>query len=143
MIALDTNILVHAHRRDSSLHKEAFTIVRELAEGGAPWAICFHNFVEFYGIVSHPKIWATASTPEQIEDQIAAWKESPQLHILTESSIDLPPFLETARKGKVSGMMIHDARIASCCIVRGVTELWTADRDYSRFPALKTRNPLV
>lgn len=143
MIALDTNILVHAHRRDSNLHEEAYIAVRELAEGIRPWAICFHSFVEFYGIVSHPKIWEKASTPEQIENQIAAWKESPQLHVLTESSIDLPALLDTARKGKVSGPMIHDARIASCCFVRGVSELWTADRDYSRFPALKTRNPLV
>lgn len=41
------------------------------------------------------------------------------------------------------GALIHDARIAACCLTGGVGELWTVDRDFSRFPALKTRNPLI
>jgi hypothetical protein len=45
--------------------------------------------------------------------------------------------------GKIRGGMIHDARIAALCIHYGVRELWTADRDFSRFPGLKTRNPLA
>jgi len=45
--------------------------------------------------------------------------------------------------GKVTGPMVHDARIAALCLLHGVTELWTADRDFSRFPDLKVRNPLV
>ena len=39
--------------------------------------------------------------------------------------------------------MVHDARGAALCITRGVTELRTADRDFSRFPNLETRNPLL
>ena len=39
--------------------------------------------------------------------------------------------------------MVHDARIAALCLSHGVRELWSADRDFSRFPALRTRNPLV
>lgn len=31
--------------------------------------------------------------------------------------------------------------IAAICITHGVTELWTADRDFGRFPALRIRNP--
>ncbi len=38
---------------------------------------------------------------------------------------------------------VHDARIAAICLAHGVSELWTADRDFSRFPELKARNPLV
>jgi uncharacterized protein len=71
MIALDTNILVHAHRRNSSLHSEANHCVKKLAESPGQWGICFHSLVEFYGIVSHPKIWKSPSTPLQIERQIA------------------------------------------------------------------------
>jgi len=54
---------------------------------------------------------------------------------------------ETLRKlathAKLSGPRIHDARIAALCLHHGVRELWTADRDFSLFPKLKTRNPLV
>jgi predicted nucleic acid-binding protein len=38
---------------------------------------------------------------------------------------------------------VHDARIAALCLQHGVRELWSADRDFNRFPALRTRNPLV
>jgi hypothetical protein len=43
----------------------------------------------------------------------------------------------------VAGAKVHDARIAALCLSHGVAELWTADRDFSRFPSLTTRNPLI
>jgi predicted nucleic acid-binding protein len=39
--------------------------------------------------------------------------------------------------------MVHDARVAAICIAHGVNEFWTVDRDFSRFPDLPTRNPLL
>lgn len=45
--------------------------------------------------------------------------------------------------GQLIGPLVQDARVAALCSVHGVRELWTADRDFGRFPKLKTRNPLV
>jgi toxin-antitoxin system PIN domain toxin len=143
MIAVDTNLLVHAHRRDASLHAKAQEVVRRLAESPAPWAVCLHSFVEFYGVATHPKLWKKPSTPEQAIDQIRAWRESPSLRILCDTPGVLDELAAFATKGRVRGALIHDARIAACCLVGGVGEFWTVDRDFSRFPALKTRNPLV
>jgi predicted nucleic acid-binding protein len=39
MIAVDTNILVYAHREDAPFHQAAFRRVAELAEAPAIWAI--------------------------------------------------------------------------------------------------------
>lgn len=41
------------------------------------------------------------------------------------------------------GPRVHDARIAAICLQHGVRELLTFDRDFSRFPDLGTRNPVV
>jgi len=41
------------------------------------------------------------------------------------------------------GGAVQDARIAALCLRHGVTTLYTADRDFIRFPALTTENPLV
>ncbi len=142
MIAVDTNVLVHAHRVDASLHQPAFERIRELAESGHPWGICYHSLVEFYGVVTHPRIWRVASNPAQAMDQMAAWRESPGLCLLMESEESLDLLLDLTVRGKVQGALIHDARIAACCLTHPVSELWTIDRDFSRFPALKTRNPL-
>lgn len=143
MIALDTNILVHAHRRDASLHEPARDTVKSLAEAIQPWAIVYHSLVEFYGIVTHPKVWTQPSTPEQACRQIQAWKASPSLRILHDSVDSLDHLAELAVKARVQGSLIHDARIAACCLSLGIDELWTVDRDFSRFPTLKTRNPLM
>ena len=39
MIAVDTNLLVYAHRRESDLHEAAYAVFRSLAEGDMGWAI--------------------------------------------------------------------------------------------------------
>lgn len=142
MIAVDTNLLVHAHQREASLHGKAKEALRQLAESPVPWALCLHSFVEFYAVATHPKLWKIPSTPEQAIDQIRAWRESPSLRILCDTPGVLDKLAEFAMDGSVRGALIHDARIAACCVVGGASELWTVDRDFSRFPALKTRNPL-
>lgn len=65
------------------------------------------------------------------------------MRILCDTPGVLDKLAEFAVNGTVRGALIHDARIAACCLVGGVGELWTVDRDFSRFPALKTRNPLI
>lgn len=143
MIALDTNILVHAHRADASLHDKAKEEVICLAESPAPWAICYHSLVEFHAVVTRARLWQTPSTPEQATDQIQAWRESPSLRILLDSEDALDTLIGLAKESRVSGSMIHDARIVACCQNHGVKELWSVDREFSRFPSIKTKNPLL
>ena len=142
MIAVDTNVLVHAHRRDSAFHAEAKACVRDLAEGPAAWAIPFHCLVEVYGIVTHPGIWKVASTPAQAAEQIRAWRESPSLVVLADDPAGAEQLLDLLVSARVAGPRVHDARLAALCREHGVKELWTIDRDFSRFPRLVVRNPL-
>lgn len=41
-----------------------------------------------------------------------------------------------------SGNLVHDAHIAALLLEHGVDELWTHDRDFTRFPGLRVRFPL-
>jgi uncharacterized protein len=143
VIAVDTNLLVHAHQAEASLHPVAKEVVRTLAESPASWAICFHSLIEFYGIATQPRLWRIASTPAQAIDQIRAWRESPSLRILGDSDRHLSVLEDLLLTGAVRGPLVHDARIAACCLAHGVSELWTVDRDFSRFPSLRTRNPTL
>ena len=54
-----------------------------------------------------------------------------------------PVLRQLVAAGRIDGPRVHDARVAALCLVHGVCELWTADRDFSRVPPLKVRNPLV
>lgn len=143
MIAVDTNLLVYAHRKDSQWHVAAESAVRSLAEGSTPWGIPWPCLHEFLAIVTHPRIYAPPTPQAAATAQVEAWLASPT-HVLLSEGPGYWEVLEALLKAsKVSGGQVHDARIAALCLHNRVSELWTADRDFSRFSALTTRNPLV
>jgi len=143
MIAVDTNLLVYAHREDSPWHEAALARITALAEGKAPWAIPWPCLHEFLAIVTHPRIYAPPTSLEMALDQVEAWLEAPSLVLLAESEGYWPDLRSALQAGRVTGAQVHDARVAALCRLHGVQELWTADRDFGRFPELVVRNPLI
>ncbi len=143
MIAVDTNVLVHAHRRDSQFHQPAARVLRELAENPAQWALPWPCLHEFYSVVTHPRIYDPPTSPAQAAEQISAWLESPSVVPISEGETYWPTLRSLLSSGRVAGPLVHDAKIAALCLSHGIRELWTADRDFSRFSRLKVTNPLV
>ena len=143
MIAVDTNILVYAHRRDAIWHERAGAVLRELAEGAGTWAVPWPCLHEFLSIVTHPRIYRPPTPLETALDQVAAWLESPGVSLLAEGPGAWERFHKVVWQGRITGPAIHDARIAALCLQHGARALWTADRDFGRFAGLSTRNPLV
>jgi hypothetical protein len=142
VIAVDTNILVYAHREDAPWHDAAFRAVKELAEGKVAWAIPWPCVHEFLAVVTHPRIFDPPTPRGTALDQVGAWLDSPSLVTLGEGPSYWPTLRESVEQGRVAGAQVHDARIAALCLEHGVRELLTIDRDFSRFPSLATRNPL-
>ena len=142
MIAIDTNILVYSHRKDSTFYKAAFSKLKQLAESGFDWAIPWPCIHEFISVVTHPKIYKTPSSNDQVIQQIEIWMESPTLRLLGEGDHYWNKLRTFVCLEKVKGSIIHDARIAAICLESGVTSLWTADRDFSMFPGVRIQNPL-
>ena len=143
MIATDTNILVYAHRRDSEWYSQARAKIESLATGRVLWGIPWPCVHEFLAIVTHPRIYDPPSTMEQATAQVDAWLESPVATLLAESNSHWATLKRQLFAGRVAGPMVHDGRIVAVCLTHGVTEFWTADRDFTRFPSLSVRNPLL
>lgn len=143
MIALDTNILVYAHREDSPHHARAAACLRHLAEGPRRWALPWPVVHEFLAIVTHPRIYAP---PTSVEDACAAVDDLlalPGVLPIGEGAGHGPALVRLLRESGAIGPRVHDARIATICLGHGVDELWSADRDFGYFPDLRVRNPLV
>ena len=144
MIAVDTNLLVYAHRKESRHHSVARDLMRALAEGQATWAIPWPCLYEFFSVTTNPRIWKdAASDPTQAWAQVEAWTGSPTSTLLSETEDFLLVLRELVLRPRVRGPIVHDARVAAICIAHGVEELLTADRDFALFPELTTRNPLA
>jgi uncharacterized protein len=143
MIAVDTNLLIYSHREDNEFHEGAKELIESLRRQSAPWAIPWPCVHEVISIATHPRIFKRPSTLAEILAFFDSVLASPQLHLLSESEGYFEKLREISTAARLKGPRIHDARIAALCLHHGVRELWSADRDFSAFPQLTVRNPLV
>jgi len=143
VIAVETNILVYAHRKDSDFHPAALKSLSELADSGSRWGIPWPCVHEFISVTTHPKVYDPPSTLKEALDGLRAWMDSGACEVIGEGPGYFDTLADLSIAARVRGPMIHDARIAAICIHHGVRELWTADRDFNRFTGLKTKNPLI
>jgi len=114
-----------------------------LAEGSSQWAIPWPCLHEFISIVTRAHVFDPPSTLSETLVQVEFWLESRSIIILAEADDYWGHLKQILLATRTTGAKVHDARIASICLQHGVREFWTADRDFSRFPELKTFNPLV
>ncbi len=141
MSAVDTNVLLHAHRAESPMHETAARRLTEAATG--PWAIPWPCIHEFLAIATHPRVFDPPSPLVDALLAVANWRDMPTARFLSEAEGYADLLEQVLRDSQVVGPRVHDARIVALCLQHGIAELWTADRDFSRFAGVRTRNPLV
>ncbi|MBI5707890.1 MAG: PIN domain-containing protein [Armatimonadetes bacterium] len=142
MIALDTNILVYAHRGDMPFHTEALSTLRRVLEGGEPWALPYQVLHEFYSIMTNPRLFADPTEPSVAIGAILELLRCPQTVLLSETGNYFPVLQKVLWGGDVRGGKVHDARIVALCLCHGVDEIYSADRDFSRFTGfIRITNP--
>ena len=143
MIAVDSNILIYAHRTESKFHARAAERLRELAGSDMAWAIPWPCAHEFLSIATNLRIYSPPTPIENAVEFFEALLEAPGLSFLAETDSHWSELRTLVISGRTTGGMVHDARIAAIYLQHGVSELWSADRDFGRFPTLKVVNPLV
>ena len=143
MRAIDTNILVYAEIKSMSQHKRARLLLTELAQGTEPWAIPWPCIYEFLRVVSHPKIFHPPMPMAVARADLDQIFHSPTLVLLAETERHTSILDRLLEKSGASGNLVHDAHIAALCLEHGVSELLTADRDFARFPEMRTMNPFA
>ncbi|MGE0360605.1 MAG: type II toxin-antitoxin system VapC family toxin [Vicinamibacterales bacterium] len=144
MVAVDTNVLVYAHRREADEHATARRLLQTLAASPRPWAIAWPCVYEFFSVVTHPRIWRdSASTPDEAWLQLEAWFTAPTLRLLGETDGFAPILERFVRRSRVRGPVVHDARVAAICVAHGVESLVSRDRDFALFPELRVENPFA
>lgn len=143
MIAVDTNVLVCAHREDAPHHHAARSALEKLAAQGAPWAIPWPCVHEFLAVVTHRRVFDPPSSLEEAVGAVSDLFALPGMRTLSETADHADLLSALLLTAGVTGPKVHDARIAAICLGHGVATLWTADRDFSYFPKLATYNPLL
>lgn len=136
MVAVDTNILVYAHREELPKHKAAKRKLKELAEGEGSWFIPVFCIGEFLRVISHPKLFTPSYSAEEAVAALNRILLSPSLEILLPGPNFTERLKEAIEEGDIVGNLIFDAQIVALCRERGVKTLLTEDRDFARFSGL-------
>ena len=142
MIAVDTNVLVYAHRREARVGAAAHALMTDIAQSDRPWAIPWPCCYEFLSVVTNRRIWKDRATPpHKAWRQFQAWVGSPSNRMIGETEDFQDVLQRFVDRPRVVGGVIHDARIAAICVAHGVEALLTRDRDFSLFPELRIQDP--
>ncbi|MBN1421679.1 MAG: PIN domain-containing protein [Planctomycetes bacterium] len=140
MIAVDTNILIYAHKSEMPLHGKALRRLAELSEGSDPWGIPVFCLAEFLRVVTHPAIFDRPSTVEHATAKLGELLRSPRLILLVPGARFWPLLAEVAREADARGNLIYDAQIVAVCRENGVRDILTQDRDLARFSGVRIQS---
>lgn len=141
MIAVDTNVLVHAHRSGLAGHRSAVAWLRHLAEGAIPWGLPVFCLGEFVRVVTHPRVLDPPSTLDEALAAVRSLLRSPSARVLSPGPAWPELFEEAVREGETRGNLAFDAQIVAVCREHGASRLLTRDRDFARFGGLELLSP--
>ena len=142
MIALDTNILVYAHRAGSPEHDKAKVAVLKAVEDSRGWGISLPTIPEFWSIVTHPQIPGGTSSAQVITQFFYYLLNEGNGELWGPGSGFAQRLMQLANRHKVRGRRIYDLQIAAIAHEHGASEIWTHDRSFISVPGLKVCDPL-
>ena len=138
MIAVDTNVLVYAHREELPQHARARARLIELAEDQGRWAIPVFCLGEFLRVVTHPRLLDPPFEIDEACEAVGRLLASPSLVILAPSDRFWPLLAQAVKDAGAIGNLVFDAQIVALCREAGVSQLLTEDRDFDRFSGFRT-----
>ncbi len=138
MIAVDTNILVYAHREELDQHAQALARLGGLAEGDEPWGLPIFCASEFVRVVTHARLFDPPSSLDQALAGLDRLLESPSCRLLLPRERFMRLFADCLHEADARGNLVFDAQIAAVCREHGARHLLTLDRDFDRFSSLET-----
>jgi toxin-antitoxin system PIN domain toxin len=142
LIAIDTNLLIYAHRTGVPEHSAARKAIERASHDPRGIGISLPCIAEFLSIVTHPLAAGVPSMPEQAEKFIASLVEQADVAILAPHPGFAARFLKWATTMAVTGPRVFDLQIAIIAAENGADEIWTHDKNFLRFKGLRVHDPL-
>jgi uncharacterized protein len=133
VIAVDTNVLIYAHRRESIRHETALGKITTIAESDTPWGLPVFCLAEFVRVVTHLRVFDPPSPLADALEFLVQLMQSPSVRLLLPTPRFASAFNDACISAGVRGNLAFDAQIAAVCREHGVDQLLTADRDFARF----------
>jgi uncharacterized protein len=142
VIVLDANILLYAYDADSDQHVKAREWVQQVFSGASPVGLPWQTVAAFVRIVTNPRLSGKRFTSAEVVELVDQWVEQPNVRLLGPGEQHWSVLRQMIVDGQVRGPLVTDAQLAALTVEYGGV-LHTTDRDFSRFPGLRWKNPLA
>lgn len=143
MIAIDTNLLVYAHRAAVAEHRAARKAIQAAADDPRGWGIPQWVVAEFWSIVTHPLAPPRPSRPGEAAAFLRSLVRDAEANLWAAGPGFAERLLNVAVELRLQGVRIFDLQIALTAFDNGATEIWTHDRQFISLPGLRVVDPLA
>jgi toxin-antitoxin system PIN domain toxin len=141
VIVLDANLFIYAYNSSSVHHAKGRAWLEATLSDTEVVGIPWQAVSAFLRVMTNPRLPADRFTVEQATHIVDLWLAHPIVRVLTPGERYWPLFRRMVVQGQAAGPLVTDAEIAALTIEYGGV-LYTADRDFARFPGLRWVNPL-
>ena len=142
MIAVDTNLLVYAHRSSLPEHDRARKALERASTDRRGWGIALATVAEFWSVVTHPAA-ARPSTAEEAAAFLTALATDGDMQVWTPGRHFEDRLLQLAADVAVTGARIFDLQIVLTAFEHGAVEVWTHDHRFTKIPGVRLIDPLA
>ena len=142
MKLIDANLLLHAYHRRAEQHPRARAWLETVFSGPESVRLAWTTLWAFLRISTHPNVFDRPLSMAEAEQIVSTWLALPPVSLLEPGERYWEVLRELLHQAQITGPLVMDAALAALAIEHGAT-LCTSDRDFARFPKLKTHNPLV
>lgn len=142
MIVVDANLLIYSYDGSSEHHHKSAAWLEHVLSGGEPVGLTWQTVCAFLRVVTNRRLPVRRVTSEEATNAVQEWLEQPMVKILVPGDQHWSIFRQMVVEGAASGALISDAEVAALTVEYGGV-LYTADRDFARFPGLRWVNPLA
>lgn len=140
MILVDANVLLYAYYPGADAHVRCRAWLEKAFSSDEPVCLAWVTVLAFLRISTNPRVFEQPLLSSEALAIVASWLERPSVTVLEAGETCWEVFREIVEEGQVSGPLVMDAFLAALAQDNGAT-LATTDRDFARFPKLKTTNP--
>lgn len=141
MIVVDANLLIYAYDKASSHYPKSHSWLEDALSRTDPVGLPWQSIAAFLRVMTNPKLHGRQYSLNEATEIVDAWIAQSNVRVLTPADDHWHQFRRTILQGSASGPLVSDAEVAALTIEYGGV-LYTADRDFARFPGLRWVNPL-
>jgi len=142
MIAVDTNLLIYAHRAALKEHRAARRAIQRASAQANGWGIPLPCVGEFWAVVTHPACAGGPSSPAQAREFLASLIDGAGARLWLPGEGFWRRWTQLAEHLGVQGSRVFDLQIGLIAYDNGAVEIWTHDRQFAVISGLRVHDPL-